>query len=154
MTGRTLVAGIGNVFLSDDGFGVEVAQRLSREALPEGVRILDAGIKARHLAFEILDGGYHTAVLVDAVRRGGAPGTVYLIEPALDGETVPPQPLDGHAMDPGAVLSFVSALGAGSTRLLVVGCEPASIEEGMGLTAPVAAAVEEAMALVRRLVCV
>ncbi len=154
MTGRTLVAGIGNVFLGDDGFGVEVAQRLSRERLPEGVRILDAGIKARHLAFEILDGGYDTAVLVDAVRRGGAPGTVYLIEPATGGEPLPQQLLDGHAMDPGAMLSFVTTLGAGSTRLLVVGCEPESIEEGMGLTPSVKAAVDEAMALVRRMVCV
>ena len=153
MTGRTLVAGIGNVFLGDDGFGVEVAQRLARETLPAGVRILDAGIKARYLAFEILGGGYDTAVLVDAVCRGGAPGTVYLIEPAPGDESVPPQPLDGHAMDPGAMLSFVTTLGAASTRLLVVGCEPESIEEGMGLTPPVAAAVEEAMALVRRLVC-
>jgi hydrogenase maturation protease len=152
MTRRTLVAGIGNVFLSDDGFGVEVAQRLCREALPDGVRILDAGIRARHLAFEILDGGYDVAVLVDAVRRGGTPGTVYLIEPDSSGDAAPLN-LDGHAMDPGVVLSLVSTLDARPTRMLVVGCEPASIEEGMGLTPPVAAAVDEAVALVRRLVC-
>lgn len=150
MTGRTLVAGIGNVFLGDDGFGVEVAQRLSREPWPDGVRILDAGIRARHLAFEILDGGYDSAVLVDVVRRGGTPGTVYLIEPAPGDASVPP---DGHAMGPGEMLSFVTALGAGATRLLIVGCEPESIEEGMGLTPPVAAAVDEAVALVRSLVC-
>lgn len=152
MTRRTLVAGIGNVFLGDDGFGVEVAQRLCREALPDGVRILDAGIRARHLAFEILDGGYDVAVLVDAVRRGGTPGTVYLIEPDARG-AVAPLTLDGHAMDSGVMLSLVTTLDTRSTRMLVVGCEPASIEEGIGLTPPVAAAVDEAVALVRRLVC-
>lgn len=154
MTGRTLVAGIGNVFLGDDGFGVEVALRLSRQALPDRVRILDAGIRARHLAYEILEGGYDTAILVDAVARGGSPGTVYLIEPTPEDPSLPATAGDGHSMDPGAMLALVTALGGGSTRMLVVGCEPASIDEGMGLSAPVAAAVNEAVQLVRELVCV
>lgn len=154
MTGRTLVAGIGNVFLGDDGFGVEVAQRLSREPLPQRVRILDAGIRARHLAYEILEGGYDTAILVDAVARGGAPGTVYLIEPDPAHPSPPSAAGDGHAMDPGAMLAFVTAFGAGSTRMLVVGCEPSSIDERIGLSPPVEAAVSEAVALVRGLICV
>jgi hydrogenase maturation protease len=153
VTGRTLIAGIGNVFLGDDGFGVEVAQRLSREPLPDRVRILDAGIRARHLAYEILDGAYDTAILVDAVTRGGTPGTVYLIEPDPANPQAATPPGDGHAMGPGAMLAFVSAFGAGTTRMLVVGCEPASIEDGIGLSAPVAAAVNEAVELVRGLVC-
>jgi hydrogenase maturation protease len=152
VTGRTLVAGIGNVFLGDDGFGVEVAQRLSREPLPQRVRILDAGIRARHLAYEILEGGYDTAILVDAVSRGGTPGTVYLIEPDA-GSSTPSAAGDGHAMDPGAMLAFVTACGADSTRMLVVGCEPSSIDERMGLSPAVEAAVSEAVALVRGLVC-
>jgi len=153
VTGRTLVAGLGNVFLGDDGFGVEVAQRLSREPWPERVRILDAGIRARHLAYEILDGGYDTAILVDAVARGGAPGTVYLIEPDPANPATATAAGDGHAMDPGAMLAFVTAFGAGSTRMLVVGCEPSSIDDGIGLSPPVAAAVNEAVELVRGLVC-
>ena len=152
---KTLVAGIGNVFLGDDGFGVEVAARLSREPLGDSVRILDTGIRARHLAYELLDGGYHTAILVDAMARGGAPGTIYLIEPepASDVQAVTPLTGDGHAIDPAAVLEFLTRLGGTSTRILVVGCEPEHVDEGIGLSPRVAAAVDEAVALVRDLVC-
>ena len=152
---KTLVAGIGNVFLGDDGFGVEVAARLSREQFGESVRILDTGIRARHLAYELLDGGYHTAILVDAVARGGAPGTVYLIEPepATDAHAITPLMGDGHGVDPGSVLDFLRRLGGTSTRILVVGCEPEQVDEGIGLSPRVAAAVDEAVALVRDLVC-
>jgi hydrogenase maturation protease len=148
-----LVAGIGNVFLGDDGFGVEVAARLGQEPLREGVRVMDTGIRARHLAYELLDGGYDTAILVDACARGGVPGTISLIEPkAGDGPgSRPAAALDGHAMDPEAVLSFLRAFGGVPTRILIVGCEPACLDEGVGLSAPVAAAVEEALALVREL---
>src|SRR5688572_7503712 len=112
MTGKTLVAGIGNVFLGDDGFGVEVAARPARQPLQPGVRILDTGIRARDLAYELLDGGYDTAILVDAVARGEPAGTVSLIDPmplhgALDDAT---PTIDAHAMSPESVLSFLKAL--------------------------------------------
>src|SRR5262249_13558232 len=92
MTGRTLVAGIGNVFLGDDGFGVEVVTRLAGTPLPDGVRVVDYGIRGMHLAYD-LAGGYDAAILVDAVPRGEAPGTVYVIEPELTSEAAaqPPQ---------------------------------------------------------------
>jgi hydrogenase maturation protease len=154
VSARTLVAGIGNIFLSDDGFGVEVANRLSEEQLPEEVRVFDAGIRARDLAYELLDGAYTRAILVDAVARGGPPGTVYVIEPDVtqQGATAFAD-INGHAMDAEGTLAFVHALGGASTRILIVGCEPASVEEGMGLTPPVAAAVDEAVSVVRRLIC-
>jgi hydrogenase maturation protease len=152
---RALVAGIGNVFLSDDGFGVEVAARLSSTSLPAGVRVLDAGIRARDLAYELIDGGYETAILVDAVARGGAPGTVYVIEPDADSinSAASTAFVDGHAMNPESTLALVQALGGGPTRILIVGCEPGSVEEGMGLSQPVAAAVDEAIGVVRGLLC-
>ena len=84
VTGGVLVAGIGNIFLADDGFGVEVAQRLRRPALPDGVRVEDFGIRGVHLAYELLD-GYDALVLVDAVPMGEPPGTVAVIEPELAG---------------------------------------------------------------------
>ena len=155
MSRRLLVAGIGNVFLGDDGFGVEVAARLSSAPLPDGVRVLDAGIRARDLAYELVGGGYETAILVDAVSRGGAPGTVYVIEPdaaSLD-RGASTAVADGHAMNPESTLILVRALGGMSTRVLIVGCEPASLEEGIGLSEPVAAAVDEALGVVRELLC-
>ena len=154
MSGRALVAGIGNIFLGDDGFGVEVASRLSRAELPDGVRVLDAGIRARDLAYELLEGGYDTAILVDAVARGGAPGTVYVIEPeARVIRSRGAHAADGHAMNPEATLAFVQALGGVATRILIVGCEPVTVEEGIGLSEPVAAAVDEAIGVVRELLC-
>jgi hydrogenase maturation protease len=151
---KTLVAGIGNVFFGDDGFGVEVAARLAIEHLGEGVRVLDAGIRARHLAYEILDGGYERVILVDAVSRGGAPGTIYLIEPDVPGDRLPPAAaaLDGHSMSPETVLTFLRMLGSFTPSVLIVGCEPDRLDEAMGLSVPVARAVEEAVALVRDLV--
>ena len=151
---RTLVAGIGNVFLGDDGFGVEVATRLARESWPDGVRVVEAGIRARHLAYDMLDGRYHTAILVDAVQRGDVPGTVSLIEPILHEEAAAASALfaDGHTATPGTVLAFLRSLGALPPRVLIVGCEPASVDEGVGLSAPVAAAVDTAVGLVRELV--
>ena len=154
MSRRTLVAGIGNIFLGDDGFGVEVAARLSREPLPDGVRVVDAGIRARELAYQLVEGGYDTAILVDAVGRGGPPGTLYVIEPdaAMAGASPVPA-FDAHAMNPDATLALVHALGGVATRILIVGCEPVSVEEGIGLSEPVAAAVDEAMLVVRELLC-
>lgn len=154
MSRRVLVAGIGNIFFSDDGFGVEVVARLSREPLPAGVRVLDTGIRARDLAYELVEGGYATAILVDAVARGGRAGSVYVIEPD---PTEPGAAIgmvgDGHSMNPEVTLALVHAMGGAPPRLVVVGCEPASLEEGIGLTGPVAAAVDEAIGVVRELLC-
>ncbi|MFE7133044.1 hydrogenase maturation protease [Streptomyces sp. NPDC057638] len=154
---RTLVAGIGNVFLGDDGFGVEVVRRLGAGApLPGGdrVEIRDIGVRGVHLAYQLLD-GYGTVVLVDTLSRGLAPGTVSLVAPdAGPLETGGPPPLDGHRMGPDTVLALLATLSAGTgasapERILVVGCEPASLAEGIGLSEPVAAAVDPAAALVR-----
>lgn len=165
-TGRTLVACLGNIFLSDDGFGVEVARRLARYQLPDGVRVTDYGIRGMHLAYDLAE-GFDSTILVDATKRGGEPGTVYLIEPdpATDGTSPDPDPDDGtaamlarmsllnaHGMQPDLVLSLAGTLGAEAGRVLVVGCEPASLEEGIGLSAPVADAVDDAVRMVTRLV--
>ena len=154
MRGSVLVAGVGNIFLGDDGFGVEVARRLSAEQLPENVRVADYGIRGVHLAYQLLD-GYDTLILVDAVSRGEPPGTVFLIEPDLG----PGTPLDGvapamnaHDLDPASVLGLVRHLGGRIDRVLLVGCEPERTDESIGLSEPVQRAVDEAARLVRSLV--
>ncbi|MCX5152169.1 hydrogenase maturation protease [Streptomyces sp. NPDC048550] len=159
MSGRILIAGIGNVFLGDDGFGVETVRRLSEPGcgLPDRVEVVDIGVRGVHLAYQLLD-GYDTLVLVDATARGGAPGTLYLIEAAGAGSIAPQSPvLDGHQMSPDAVLALLDTLCAGTggtppRRIWVVGCEPECLDEGIGLSAPVAAAVPEAVRMVLDLV--
>jgi hydrogenase maturation protease len=148
-----LVAGIGNVFLGDDGFGVEVAGRLTGQPWPAGVRVEDFGIRGVHLAYELLD-GYDVLVLVDAMRMGEAPGTVAVIdaEPAAltpDGDA---PVVDAHTMNPDVVLGLLGALGGSVGRVFIVGCEPATVEESMGLSPPVAEAVDRAVVLCRDLV--
>ena len=155
---KILVAGVGNVFLSDDGFGVEVVKRLrERGGLPAGVEIVDTGIRGMHLAYQLLD-GYDALVIIDATQRGSAPGTVYTLEHDLDAPPTGEAALDGHGMDPAAVLDLLAGL-AGSMgierpvgRVLVVGCEPAVLAEGIGLSPPVAAAVAPAARAVHTLV--
>ena len=162
MTGKLLIAGVGNIFLGDDGFGVEVAGRLAATELPDWVRVADYGIRGMHLAYD-LAGGYSSAILVDATARGGAPGTIYLIEPdvtAADGEaaagedaTLDPGPLfNAHGMQPDVVLGLLGMLDERERQVLVVGCEPASLDYGIGLSEPVAAAVDEAVKVVLDLV--
>ena len=148
---RVLVACVGNIFLGDDGFGVEVARRLAGREIPEGVRVADFGIRGVHLAYELAEKSYPTVILVDATPRGGEPGTVYLIEPDLErlGE---PGPADAHGMDPQTVFALLRTLGGKPGRVLIVGCEPASAAEEIGLSEPVAAAVEEAVKLILELV--
>jgi hydrogenase maturation protease len=163
---RILIACIGNIFLGDDGFGVEVARRLmSRKTkrYPEGVQVMDFGIRGIELAYTLLD-DYEALVLVDAVPRGSPPGTLYLIEPDLV-STGPQQgveagrvAVDAHSMDPVKVLAFARALGARPIRTLLVGCEPDAIggedylEMQMGLSEPVQAAVDEAVKMIDSLV--
>ncbi len=153
---RILVAGVGNVFLGDDGFGVEVVRRLAGRDLPEGVEVVDFGIRGMDLAYALQD-DYEAVVFVDATPRGEKPGTVYLIEAEVeeDGEVA----LDTHGMDPVKVIKLSRALGAKPTRTLVVGCEPQVVLSGedydemlMELSEPVQAAVEEAVKLVESLV--
>ena len=144
-----LVAGIGNIFLGDDGFGVEVANRLAGRALPDGVRVADFGIRGVHLAYELLD-GYDALVLVDAVPMGEPPGTVAIIEPELRRRSARPTTtrapaLDAHSMNPAVVLGMLASLGGQVDRVLVVGCQPSVIDEGIGLSSPVAAAVDRAV---------
>jgi hydrogenase maturation protease len=152
---RMLIACVGNIFLGDDGFGVEVAQQLSRreQQYPDGVDIVDFGIRGVELAYSLLD-GYETLVLVDTVSRGELPGTVFLIEPDL--AALPSDDsfaLDAHSLDPVKVFAFARTLGATPIRTLLVGCEPASIDEmQMGLSTPVQAAVGEAIRLLDKLV--
>ncbi|MFF8958184.1 hydrogenase maturation protease [Streptomyces sp. NPDC014894] len=153
MTGRVLVAGVGNVLLGDDGFGVEAVRRLGAAGVPDGVEVADVGVRGVHLAYQLLE-GYRTLVLVDAVSRGGPPGTVYLIEAETGPVEISDAPaLDGHRMGPDAVLALLATLSAGTggvppERVLVVGCEPATLEEGIGLSEPVAAAVAGAVRLI------
>jgi hydrogenase maturation protease len=147
-----LVACVGNIFASDDGFGVEVAARLSREQLPEGVRVVDFGIRSIHLVYELLN-GYDVLVLVDTVsQQTGSPGSLYLIEPDLPPRdlsgTVPEVVMDPHDLSPGGVMELIPVLGGHVDRILVVGVQPETLAEGIGLSEVVAAAVEPATAMV------
>jgi hydrogenase maturation protease len=201
MTGRMLIAGIGNIFLGDDGFGPEVAKRLGEVSLPGWVRVADYGISGMHLAYDLAD-DYEAAILIDAAPRGDKPGTVTVLAPTppprpllastppprpLLASTPPPRPLlastppprpildaaaehrpdagpadeaigasrlfDAHGMQPDVVLGVLDMLGgAGPARILVVGCEPASVDYGMELSEPVANAVDEAVQVVLDLV--
>jgi hydrogenase maturation protease len=160
MPPRVLIAGVGNVFLGDDAFGVEVVRRLATRALPDGVRVRDFGIRGLDLAYALLD-RCDAAILVDAAPRGaGPPGTLYVIEadpgPPVRAAEGPGIMLDTHAMDPEKVLRLVAAMNGRIGRVLIVGCEPATLgaedDVEMGLSPPVAAAVEEAVKLVESLV--
>lgn len=155
---RVLIAGIGNIFMGDDAFGCEVAQRLAARPWPDGVRVVDYGIRGLDLAYALLDAP-GAVILIDAVPRGGQPGTVYVIEPDLAqlaaGDSAEAM-VDAHTMNPLQVLRMVQGLGGELRRITLVGCEPAdlgSLEEGkMGLSAPVALAVEQAIECVATLV--
>jgi hydrogenase maturation protease len=156
MTGRMLIAGVGNIFLGDDGFGVEVARRLADADLPDWVQVADYGISGMHLAYD-LAGGYDTAILVDTAQRGGEPGTLTVVDTSQDqrqdhGALPESRLFDAHGMQPDVVLGVLDMLGAGSARVLVVGCEPASLDYGMELSEPVAKAVDEAVRVVLDLV--
>ncbi|MGE5134601.1 MAG: hydrogenase maturation protease [Gemmatimonadota bacterium] len=159
MSGRVLVAGVGNIFLGDDGFGSAVARRLAGASLPAGVRVADYGTSGMHLAYD-LSGGYETAILIDASPRGETPGTVTVLEarparrpdPPVDGPAVAglaaSRLFDSHGMQPDLVLGVLDMLGGEAPRILVVCCEPASTSYGMELSEPVAAAVGEAARIV------
>jgi hydrogenase maturation protease len=152
-----LIAGVGNIFMGDDAFGVEVVRRLLSRELPEGVRVVDFGIRGFDLGYALMD-DQDVTILVDATPRGGTPGTIYTIEPnlnELDGLTPGEMTMETHGMNPMKVLAMVKSMGGDPRRILLVGCEPADLgpEEGlMGLSEPVGAAVDEAVAVVESLV--
>jgi hydrogenase maturation protease len=152
-----LVAGIGNLFKGDDAFGTEVAQRLLRRPIPGGVKVVDFGIRSLDLTYALLD-GYEAAVLIDTAQRGHAPGTVSVIEPdrPTEGRPAPEDlMLEPHDLDPAKVLRLIAALGGTCPRIVIVACEPLTFgdEDGvMGLSEPVAAAVDAASATVDELV--
>ena len=155
---RLLVAGIGNIFLGDDAFGVEVAQRLTRRPLPPEVEVVDFGIRGLDLGYALLN-DYQAVVLVDTTRKGARPGTLYVIEPepeASDEPSFQDMPLSPHHLDPASTLRLVQAMGGSCRHIVLVACEPATFgpeDEGrMGLSEPVLAVVDEAVGLVESLV--
>ncbi|HEX5229872.1 MAG TPA: hydrogenase maturation protease [Bryobacteraceae bacterium] len=155
MTGRILIAGIGNIFHRDDAFGVEVVSQL--RSVPENVRVVDFGIRGFDLMLALLE-GYDLVVFVDTVQRGGLPGTLYKIEP--DVNAIPEATEIGgfsnaHSLDPLSVLSMAKSLGAVAKRILVIGCEPEILEDdtgAIGLSVAVQASVAPAIDMIRAVI--
>jgi hydrogenase maturation protease len=155
MSRGVLVAGIGNIFQTDDAFGVVVAQRSATRTLPPGARVEDFGIRGVHLAYELLE-GYHGLVLIDAVPMGEGAGTLAVIAPEvrrepMTGDDMAPV-VDAHTMNPEVVLNTLARLGGSVEKIFIVGCQPADLQEGMGLTPAVAAAVDDAVEMCWQLV--
>lgn len=149
MAARVLVAGIGNLFLSDDGFGPEVVRRLVlQDDLPADVKVVDYGIRGMHLAYDLLD-GYQALVLIDALPGAGAAGAITVLEVGQD--DLGSADFDPHGMAPVAVLASVRQLGGTLPPTYVIGCQPANVEDGIGLSEAVSAAVPDAVAMVRTL---
>ena len=149
MTGRTLVAGVGNVFLRDDAFGVEVIRLLADDPLPAGVEVRDFGIRGVHLAYELLN-GCDLFVLVDAAPRGEPPGTVTVLEVEVpDADRLDGPVIDAHSLTPDGIFALLASLGGRPGRSLLVACEPADVSAGMGLTEPVQEALPHAVRAVR-----
>jgi hydrogenase maturation protease len=158
MTGATLVAGVGNIFLGDDAFGVEVARSLTRRTLSPGILVKDFGIRGFDLAYALLE-PWDAVILVDALPRNDVPGTLYIVEPDLSQMGDPSTPgmeLNPHGMDPVRVLNLALTMGPITAPVFVIGCEPHDfgdeLEGRMGLSAPVQAAVEAASTMVEGLV--
>jgi hydrogenase maturation protease len=148
---RVLIAGVGNIFLGDDGFGVEVARRLACESWSTDVRVMDFGIRGVNLAYELI-AGYDLAIIVDTVSRGAAPGTIYVIEPDLEGVSCG-SVSDSHDMVLDNVFAMVRTLGGSMPRrVLIVGCEPADFGEKIGLSEPVSRAIPNTIRAVLEIV--
>lgn len=148
---QVLVAGIGNIWMKDDGFGSEVAKRLNNRELPKGLTVTDFGIGGLDLAYE-LHNGFAALVLVDISRQGGDPGTLYVMEvdeSQVSGEIQDGMMMDPHGMDPETVLRFVKSTGAWPGKVVIIACEPTAVEDfGLGLTPAVESAVDDAVDLV------
>jgi hydrogenase maturation protease len=146
-----LIAGVGNAWLRDDGFGGEVVRRLEQRELPAGVSVMDVGTGGLDLAYEVMR-GYDGLVILDISMQGGEPGTLYVLEPeevSIDGAIQDGQTINPHSMDPKTVLRFVKSIGAWPGRVVVIACEPAEVEEmGWGLSVEVGGAVDRAVELV------
>jgi hydrogenase maturation protease len=158
MTQTILIAGIGNIFLGDDAFGVEVVLSLSKRKLPDCVSVKDFGIRGFDLAYSLLD-PWEAVILVDALPRGTPPGTLFVIEPTMPGPGDPASPdmaMNPHGMGPVRVLTLAASMGPISAQVFLVGCEPNDfgdeLEGRMGLSSPVQAAVEEASNMIEDLV--
>ncbi|MBW0019248.1 MAG: hydrogenase maturation protease [Mycobacterium sp.] len=150
MTARILVAGIGNIFLGDDGFGSEVVRHAEIPQDDSSVRVTDYGIRGMHLAYDLLD-GWDTLVLVDAIPSRGSPGALHVFQADHESDSGTTD-LDGHSMDPATVFASLRALGGTPPYTVVVGCEAKSVEEGIGLTEPVANAIPRAVRAVEEIV--
>jgi len=147
---QILVAAVGNLWLRDDGFGSAVAKRLWERERPPGVSVADFGTGGLDLAYEVMR-GYDALVLVDISKQGGAPGTLYVMEADPDSVELGIEDgdvIDPHDMDPQTVLRFVKSVNGWPGKVIVVACEPAEIDGGIGLSPAVEAAVERAVGLV------
>jgi len=150
MTGRTLVAGVGNIFQRDDAFGVEVIRLLGDRPQPAGVEIADFGIRGVHLVYELLN-GCDLFVLVDAAQRGYEPGTVTVLE-VEPGDAAPGAAvLDAHGLTPAEIFAMLASMGSRPGRSLIVACEPADVSPGMGLSDQVRAALPHAVRAVEEI---
>lgn len=151
---KTLVAGIGNIFKGDDGFGVEVIKQLAPRVDRSRADVVDFGIRGLDLAYALLDGGYDRVIFVDVACRGEAPGTLYLIEPEID---APKEIPDTHGMHPAKVLGWVKTMGGRIAKVRLVACEPGALASdedlSVGLTKPVSEAVPLAVRAVEELLC-
>jgi hydrogenase maturation protease len=152
---RILIAGIGNIFFGDDAFGSEVARRLAQHPLPSSVRVVDFGIRGLDLTYALLD-PYEAVILVDAVPKGGAVGTLYVLEPELHPGGATGAEVELHSMDPVKVLRMARELGSTIKKVLLVGCEPGPLASDddfqVEMSEPVQAAVDEAITLIESLV--
>ncbi len=149
-----LVAGIGNIFFGDDAFGSEVARRLACRRVPERVHVRDFGIRGLDLVYALLD-GYDAVILIDATPRGGAPGTLYVVEPDLAELGNASAQIEAHAMDPMRVLAVAQSMGANLKNVRIVGCEPATLENNdgyIGLSPQVGIAVDQAIGIIEALI--
>jgi hydrogenase maturation protease len=149
-----LVAGIGNIFFGDDAFGSEVARRLACRPVPKHVHVADFGIRCLDLVYALLD-GFDAVILIDATPRGGAPGTLYTIEPDLVELGSTNAEMEAHSMDPMRVLAMAQSMGANLKNVRIVGCEPAKLEHEdgyIGLSPEVGAAVDEAIRIIESLI--
>jgi hydrogenase maturation protease len=148
---RILIAGVGNAWLRDDGFGGEVVRALEQRELPQGVALMDAGTGGLDMAYEVMR-GYDALVILDVSRQGGEPGTLYVMEveeQSVEGKIEDGESLNPHGMDPQTALRFVRSIGAWPGRVMVIACEPQDVQEmGFGLSSDVQAAVERAVELV------
>ena len=148
-SGRVLVAGFGNLLLGDDGFGVAVVRKLAAEPIPAGVETLEVGTGGMELVYGLM-GGFDRLIVVDAVRRGHAPGTLYVFRPSdADLASAPGEPIDPHFAEPTRAMKMAKSLGYLPADVTVVGCEPGPCDLDLTLSPPVSTAVEQALGRVR-----